>query len=227
MVATMFRWAIAQDIVEANPADGLTAYAPVKARDRVLTDNEIRTLWRSEDLPVAMLDVLKLQLLLGARVSEVGGMHVDEISTDADGRMLWALPAGRTKNGRGRTTPLVGLANEIVRARIATGQPMLFGVVENTAGKRLRNSGRGFRTHDLRRTAASGMAELAPLDVVSAILGHSGEKDTRVLVKHYMRSDLVKRKELALEAWDARVKAIISDTPAESGKVIQLTTARG
>jgi integrase len=227
MVTTMFKWAIAQDIVEANPADGLTAYDSGKARDRVLTDDEIQALWRWEDLPAAMLDVLKLQLLLGARVSEVGGMHGDEISTDPEGRMLWALPPGRTKNGRGRTTPLVGLANEIVSARLALGQPLLFGVAENTAGKRLRESGRGFRTHDLRRTAASGMAELAPLDVISAILGHSSEKDTRVLIKHYMHSDLVKRKELALKAWDARVRAIISDAPAEPGKVIKLTMARG
>jgi integrase len=189
--------AVAQDILETSPAQGLTAYGPKKSRDRILSDDEIQTLWRWEDLPAAMLDTLKLQLLLGARVSEIGGMHVDEISTDAEGRTLWTLQAERTKNERSRTTPLIGLALEIVNARLAIGLPLLFGVREDSLGKRLRNSGRGFRTHDLRRTAASGMAELAPLDVVSAILGHSGEKDTRVLRKHYMHSDLV-RKELGL-----------------------------
>jgi integrase len=173
-----------------------------------------------------MLDVLKLQLLLGARVSEVGGMHVNEISTDADGRTLWTLPAERAKNSQSRTTPLVGLALGIVSARLAIGQPLLFGVTENALGRRLRFSGCGYRTHDLRRTAASRMAELAPLDVVSAVLGHGGDKDTKILVKHYLRSDLVKRKERALEAWDARVLAIVSDAPTETGRVIKLTAAR-
>jgi integrase len=61
---------------------------------------------------------------------------------------------------------------------------------------RLRESGRGwFRTHDLRRTAAS-----ATLDVVSAALDHDSDKDTKILVRHYLRNDLVKRKALALTA---------------------------
>jgi integrase len=221
-VTTLFSWAVAQDIIETNPAEGLASYGPRKARDRVLTDDEIQTLWRWRELPAAMLDVLKLQLLLGARISEVGGIRANEIAVDADGRTLWTLPPERAKNGRARVTPVVGLALEIVHGRLAFDQPLLFGVTQSAISKRLRNNGRGFRTHDLRRTAASRMAELAPLDVVSAVLGHSGEKDTRVLVKHCMRSDLVQRKELALEAWDARVRAIISDAPAAGGRVVAL-----
>jgi integrase len=226
MVTAMFKWAVAQDIVVANPAEGLTSYGPKKTRDRTLGDGEIQALWRLEDLPSAMLDVFKLQLLLGARVSEVGGMAANEISSDSEGHMLWTLPPERVKNGRGRTTPLIGLAAEIISARLALGEPLLFAVTENIAGKRLRRSRRGFRTHDLRRTAASRMSELAPLDIVAAILGHAGDKDTKILVKHYMRSDLVKRKELALLAWDARVREIVAGEEVEDGKVVELNTAR-
>jgi integrase len=222
-VTTLFNWAVAQDIIETNPAEGLASYGPRRARDRVLTDDEIQALWQWRELPAAMLDVLKLQLLLGARISEAGGIRADEITVDAEGRALWTLPPERAKNGRARVTPVVGLALEIVHSRLAFDQPLLFGVTQSAISKRLRNNGRGFRTHDLRRTAASRMAELAPLDVVSAILGHSGEKDTRILVKHYMRSDLVKRKELALAGWDARVRAILASEAGEgAGKVVAL-----
>jgi site-specific recombinase XerD len=40
-VATLFKWAVAQDILETSPAQGLTAYGPKKARDRVLSDDEV------------------------------------------------------------------------------------------------------------------------------------------------------------------------------------------
>ena len=42
----MFRWALSQDIVEADPTAGLEAYDPGTPRDRVLTVEEIETLWR-------------------------------------------------------------------------------------------------------------------------------------------------------------------------------------
>ena len=45
---------------------------------------------------------------LGARVGEVCGLTVDELKQDVSGRLLWTLPAARSKNGRARVTPIVG-----------------------------------------------------------------------------------------------------------------------
>jgi integrase len=42
----MFRWALSQDIVAADPSVGLEAYDRGTPRDRVLTVEEIETLWR-------------------------------------------------------------------------------------------------------------------------------------------------------------------------------------
>ena len=77
MIGTMFRWGLAQDFIAANPAVGLGPYDPGVPRDRVLTVEEIETLWRwfdSGSLSPDADDVLRLELLLGARVGEICGI---------------------------------------------------------------------------------------------------------------------------------------------------------
>jgi integrase len=82
-----------------------------------------------------------------------------------------------------------------------------------------------FTTHDLRRTFATMMAEMAiSLDLVAAIVGHeAGGKAVKTLVKHYIHSDLVDGKAHALRNWDARLKAIV--TGEEAAKVVWLPRA--
>ena len=49
------------------------------------------------------------------------------------------------------------------------------------------------------------------LDLVAAIVGHeSSGKDTRTLVRHYVRTDMLERKAHALRAWDERLRQIVS-----------------
>jgi len=69
-----------------------------------------------------------------------------------------------------------------------------------------------FTTHDLRRTVATMLAEMGtPLDLVAAIIGHeAGGKETRTLVRHYVRTDLVERKVHVLRAWDERLQHIVA-----------------
>lgn len=68
-----------------------------------------------------------------------------------------------------------------------------------------------FTSHDLRRTFVTMLAEMGvALDLVAAIVGHeAGAKETRVLVRHYVRSDMLERKAHALRAWDERLNGIV------------------
>lgn len=61
-----------------------------------------------------------------------------------------------------------------------------------------------------------------PRDVIGAIVGHDSgdEKGSRTLFRHYLKDDLIVRKTHALEAWDARLKAILADEP--TGNVVPL-----
>jgi hypothetical protein len=49
------------------------------------------------------------------------------------------------------------------------------------------------------------------LNLVAAVVGHeAGGKETRTLVRHYIRTDLIERKTRALMAWDQRVRDIVT-----------------
>jgi hypothetical protein len=230
----MFRWALSQDIVEADPTAELEAYDHGAPRDRVLTIEEIAILWEwleSDALSAEAADILKLELLTGARCGEISGLRAEEIDRQ---KWIWTLPAGRSKNGRQRATPIVGLAREILEARFSALEKGPLFVIETgavltsahighyliTRGARLPIA--KFNSHDLRRTFATMLAEMGiALDLVAAIVGHeSGGKDTRTLVRYYVRTDLLERKAHALKVWDERLREIVAGEQA--AKVLRL-----
>ena len=230
----MFRWALSQDIVEADPTSGLTPYDRGVPRDRVLTVEEIELVWKwldTDALSLEAADILKLELLTGARCGEISGLRAEEIDRN---KWIWTLPASRSKNGRQRVTPIVGLAREMLELRLASlekGPVFLLakGVVVTSAhiGNYLLKRGTTlpiavFTSHDLRRTFATMLAEMGiALDLVAAIVGHeSGGKDTRTLVRHYVHTDMLERKALALKAWDDRLRGIVLGE--EAAKVVPL-----
>jgi integrase len=232
----MFRWALSQDIVETDPTVGLEAYDRGIPRDRVLTVEEIETLWRwldSEALSLEAGDILKLELLTGARCGEISGLRAEEIDRE---KWIWTLPAARSKNGRQRVTPILGAAREILEPRLSAVEKGALFVIENgsvmtsahighyllTRGARLPIA--KFTSHDLRRTFATMMAETGvELDLVAAIVGHeSGGKDTRTLVRHYVRTDLLERKAHALRAGDDMLRHIVSGEAKGVSSVIEI-----
>lgn len=222
-IGAMFRWALSQDIVEIDPTAGLTAYDSGTPRDRVLTASEIRLFWHwleEANLPPEATAVLKLQILTGARCGEVSGMCAEEVDRET---WTWTLPATRSKNKRSRTTPLASSAQQLVQERLSVTNAGPLFTVESGAPLTASHIGHhllsrreklpigDFTSHDLRRTVATMLAEMGvALDLVAAVVGHeAGSRDTRTLVRHYVRTDLVDRKRAVLTAWDHRVQEII------------------
>jgi integrase len=233
MVGTMFRWGLGQDFIAANPAIGLEPYDPGVPRDRVLTVEEIEILWRwfdSGSLPPDAADILRLELLLGARVGEICGLGGAELDRE---KWIWTLPAGRSKNKKPRVTPILGAARELLERRLeGIGEGPLFLLEKGTAinsshvAHYLSRANRlpvaKFTSHDLRRSATTHMVEMGiALDVVAAVIGHTaGDKDTRILRRHYVHTDLLELKADALQRWDHRLKTIV--TGEEAAKVVRL-----
>jgi integrase len=235
-VSAMFKWALSQDIIESNPADGLGSYEAGAPRNRVFTENEVHLMWRwlddSRNISIAVGHILQLQLCLGARVGEIAGMRTNEFTKDDKGRLLWTLPKERSKNGRARVTPILGLALDIISARASedllfpseTGKPH----TSSSVGQQVRARWDRlpidkFATHDLRRTVATMMtAQLSlPLELVAMVVGHTaGGSQTNTLVRHYVHDDFVDNKTTALGRWDRRLRQIVAGEA--SGNVIPL-----
>jgi len=236
-IGAMFRWALSQDIVETDPTAGLKAYDSGTPRDRVLSVGEIEAVWKwleSGALPSGPADVLKLQLLTGARCGEISGLFAEEIDRT---EWLWTLPAARSKNKRPRVTPVVGIARQIIEARLSAVQSGPLFTAETGSvltashighyllARRDKLATEKFTTHDLRRTVATMLAEMGvTLDLVAAVVGHeAGSRETRTLVRHYVRTDLIERKFHALRAWDERLQNVVAGREAK--KVVRLREA--
>ncbi len=230
----MFRWALSQDIVETDPTAGLEAHDRGIPRDRTLTVKEIETLWKwldSDALSLEAAAILKLELLTGARCGEISGIRAEEIDRQ---KWTWTLPAGRSKNGRQRVTPIVGLAREMLEQRLSGVEKGPLFLLEKGVAVTSAHIGHYlltrrttlpiaiFTSHDLRRTFATMLAEMGvALDLVATIVGHeSGGRDTRTLVRHYVHTDMLERKAQALKAWDDRLMGIV--TGEEAAKVVPL-----
>jgi len=96
---------------------------------------------------------------------------------------IWTLPAARAKNGRQHAIPLTEQAVDCLRWLCPALENALSGVVFQPVGfSQLKAKldaalnpavSAGFKLHDLRRTAASGMAGLGVQPhVIEAVLNH-------------------------------------------------------
>lgn len=225
-LSKMFGWLQQHRRVEKNPCAGVHKPEAPKARDRVLTDAEIVKFWSATETERREFrDLLRLLLLTGCRLNEVAGMTRAELSDDGE---TWNLPGERTKNHRPHVVPLPSLARQMI-----TGEGAL---VFTTDGKnpisigskikaRLdeRMSVPPWRFHDLRRTAATGMAEIgiAP-HIVEACLNHISGARAGV-AGTYNRAAYAAEKKAALERWADHVAGLVSGKKA---KVVQLRGRR-
>ena len=81
---TVFAWALSRSLIAVDPSSGIPAPAKPKARDRVLTDEEVKALWRAaSELSWPWENIFKLLLLTGQRREEVAGMRWREVDLDA------------------------------------------------------------------------------------------------------------------------------------------------
>ena len=97
------------------------------AGDRVLTDDELRTLWAGLDAqPSLAADAVRLRALLGQRGGEIAGMESREVDLVA---ALWELPGRRSKNRRPHAVPLPQVALALLKQRreaLPADEPRVF-----------------------------------------------------------------------------------------------------
>jgi len=181
-LSAFFNWCIQEGLLETNPVTGTGKVNEGGSRERVLTPEELRKLWRAlGDDPFS--NVVRLLLLTGQRRNEIGKL---KWSGEVDlARKLLVLAPSRTKNGRQHEVPLSTQAVAIIEGMPRrNSSDFLFckrGFNNWTAAKTKLDQRAGiadWHLHDLRRTAATYMAELGVQPHhIEAVLNHqSGHK---------------------------------------------------
>ncbi|MEX0758606.1 MAG: integrase arm-type DNA-binding domain-containing protein, partial [Tistlia sp.] len=113
-VRKLFNWALEREVVGASPVSGVKPPEREKQRDRVLGDEELRTLWpafKAAGYPFGPL--FQLLLLTAQRRNEVAEMRWRDVDLDNG---LWTLRGEATKAGRSHEVPLSEQAVEILKA---------------------------------------------------------------------------------------------------------------
>jgi integrase len=184
-----------------------------RARDRILSDDEIRAVWRATEAPTGPFPALvRFLLLTAARRSEAAEMRWSELSGKD-----WILPGGRNKTGLELVRPLSDEAMTALAGlpKIGKGE-FVFSTGRGRAftdydhGKKQFDAAcgvTGWTLHDLRRTARSLMSRAGvPSDHAERCLGHviGGVRGT------YDRHEYHEEKRRAFEALAAQIEHIVN-----------------
>jgi integrase len=237
VVRAWFNWMIERNVLKTvSPCTGVKPPSAENARERVLSPEEIRKLWKAcEEMGHPFGPFVKLLLLTGQRRSEVGDMRWSEI--DEENR-TWTLPGERTKNGEQHTVPLAPQAWVIIKSlpEIKNGNGEVDYVISTTGHSGVTGFSKAKKQideivqarkpwtyHDVRRTVVTHLAEgwyegegdqkerfAVPPHVVEAVVNHiTGHKSGVAGV--YNRATYATEKRLALEKWANRIYQITKD----------------
>jgi integrase len=209
-------WATRDDAYRSPFVRGMRVAPPVR-RDRILSDDEIRTLWHVADDYGSLGALLKLALLLGQRREKLLTMAWADI--DAEG--VWSVPRQVREKGVGGALKLPSAALEIIQQQPRIGPYVLTPRPNTHMLKRFRDKTglTGWTVHDLRRSARSLMSRAgAQLEASERVLGHvvGGVRGT------YDRHEYLDEKAAALAKLAALIERIVNP-PA--GNVVTLGAA--
>ena len=230
-IRPIFAWALDRAAIEANPMTGMKGPQLSNARDRVLSDEEIKAFWQAAgELNWPFENVFKVLLLTGQRREEVAGMRWREVDLDAG---QWTIAKERCKNGKAHTVDLspetvrlLDPLGDVAAARRAEDAEHVFSTTGSTPvsgfskvkarldarmQQILGDKFQPWRTHDLRRTAASGMAALGFLPhIIERVLNHvSGAQGG--LVSVYQRHEYTNERKQAVLMWNARISELYAN----------------
>ena len=231
-LSSFYTWAMPKlDRLPANPCRDAWRPKASVARDRVLSDRELKALWlvaEEEGDPFGFL--VQLLILTAQRRGEVLNASWSEFDFK---QHIWTIPAQRAKNGVANIVPLSSQALKILKA-LAEDQgvdlnervlpdlslfPSRTNEITNLSGLskawkrivkamevRLECDVAHFTMHDIRRTVATGLQAMAiPLVVSEAVLNHQSGSSRSGVAGVYHRHHFTVEKRDALEQWGSRV----------------------
>lgn len=244
-VRKLFNWCIERGILETSPAFQVKPPAAEQPRERDLRADEIATLWPAfATLGAPFGPYMQVLLILGQRRNEVASMRWQDIDLE---RGEWTLPRELTKAKRTHIIPLPRMAVDIIKtvqpvsstpapgkaAAVSdfvfttTGEAPIsgFGRVKTRIDKAAAEARKKeeqepvapWCLHDLRRTAATRMAELGvPVEHIARVLNHAPRGVTATV---YDKHTYVPEKRRALDTWANYLESLVTPQDGESNVV--------
>jgi integrase len=249
LIRRLFNWAIGTDRygLEVNPCRRLNTGDIIGerlARDRVLTDDELRAFWRATArLGYPYGPLYQLLLLTGLRLGEVCGAHWSEFDLE---RREWTIPGARMKKTKRGAQPFMVPLTDAMLA-VLRPLPRFNGgdyVFSHTAGRLplkpnhfsdVKERLDAMLLEELRQMATEAGKD-AKLVTLSGFVNHDirrsvrthlsalriGEEVREAVLAHvrpgikgvYDKYQYLDEKRDALTLWNARLRSIVEPPPA-------------
>jgi integrase len=207
-ISAVFKFGIDEEVVAINPCKGVKDN-PTKARERVLSESEVKLFWEAcEKVHLVKATALRVVLLTGQRPGEVACMRREHIKDDN----WWELPGlpvpklgwPGTKNGVSHRVFLAPPVVKLIKSEAKEG--FVFASERGNAFDELHDVMREISKlcefnptvtpHDLRRTMGSTITGRGHgRDAMDRILNHREKSTTDV----YDRHDYAARDRLIME----------------------------
>lgn len=218
-------WCIERDLIKFSPAYKITSPSKNVSRDRVLSDFELAEIWNaSKVVGYPFGGIVQFLMLTAQRRGEVVNMTWDQYDKNSG---IWVIPRENTKSDRRHELPLSDAAIAVLKKapnlgayvfsstgtkpfeNVSRGKTELDKVLKEARKKNKPPSMAAWRLHDLRRTAASGMARLgvAP-HIIEKVLNHTSGIISGVAAV-YNRHQYTKEVGEALAVWEDHLKQVI------------------
>jgi integrase len=215
----MLKWAHSIDRIPHDPTVNVSQPGKKpKARERVLTDDEIKALWKAvegDQVHFATRGAVQLLILTGLRPTEVFRLQWSWVGDDSI-----TIPSGETKMNQKHIVPRTPMVNELLESMADHGQGKWLFPSSTDRTKKLdpttcsqlvyRKLDVDYKLHDLRRAVASWLVQHGvSMDTARCILGH---RPQGVLGEVYLSDAAqVPHVKAALEKWQDHVTVLISE----------------
>lgn len=216
-ITTFFNWCVPRYLAH-SPMQGIKSERQ-PSRERVLTDDELASVWGACEGLGAIGSIVRLLILTGQRRTAIGSLRWEWVQAD---RIVW--PGDASKNGRQHSLPMTKSAAAIIsaqdrqaefvfnarRQRSDDGHQPYSGWSTGLARVQKASGTSGWTLHDLRRSFATGLARNGTaIHVTEKILSHASGRISGVAAI-YNRFDYWNEQREALEAWERYIATLSS-----------------
>lgn len=213
-----FKWCIRRHYIEKSPCELMTL-GKTASRVRVLSIEELKSIWEATADPAIFHFIVRLLILSGQRPREIAALHTDYLAEDTIN-----LPGSLCKNGRDHAFPIGLLSANVLSAIRPNSSGLLFparGMPEQpfngwSKSKAALDQALGdkvapWQLRDIRRTFRTIHAQIGtPPHIAERLINHVSS--TSEIEKIYDRFTYMPEMKLAVEKYEGYLSKMVAGT---------------